>query len=385
MAEKTESESAVESQYELYLKGIPSPVMVIDKNFGIMYMNQCGRKLTGEKKSTVKGKKCYTVFKTGDCNTERCASARMFKSKKLETSQTCARLVSGDLPVQYTCSPLYDDQRVNVVGAIEVFTDITQLKKAMDSMDAIIKSVTAVSEEVESLSNQVLQTSRTVGQMGLEAIQTCEKLQGNMKELQAASQNVATGAESLSELTQTTAKTVDYLVGMMKSVDKNTDEVNALVKDSNNLAVKLEEDGKTTLASLNNIGDSLNKADKTINEVNASVQNVAGLAGDISEIAGQVNMLALNAAIEAARAGQAGRGFAVVADAVKQLAEEPGHLLKQQSGPSMKSQSQATRLCRLQRQPRKQRMKVVASSVKQLKALSRLRAQWVQSWQSRER
>ncbi len=105
--------------------------------------------------------------------------------------------------------------------------------------------------------------------------------------------------------------------------------MNALVYDSNSLATKLEEEGKTTLTSLSNIGNSLSKADKTITEVNSAVKNVAGLAGDISEIAGQVNMLALNAAIEAARAGQAGRGFAVVADAVKQLAAEHAHPRKQ--------------------------------------------------------
>jgi len=139
-------------------------------------------------------------------------------------------------------------------------------------------------------------------------------------QINAVSKNVSSGAQSLSDLSQTTARTVDNLVGLMNAVNKNTDQVNTLVKDSNNLAVKLQEEGKTTLSSFTNISDSLVKADKTITEVNTSVKNVAGLAGDISEIAGQVNMLALNAAIEAARAGQAGRGFAVVADAVKHLA-----------------------------------------------------------------
>jgi methyl-accepting chemotaxis protein len=309
-----------ENQYAIYLKGIQTPVMVIDYNFNITYMNQFGRKLFGLKKNAVAGKKCYDLFKTDDCCTEKCACARMLKSAKPETSQTTARFGGGALPVQYTCSPLYDNELTHIVGGIELFTDITQLKETMTEMENIIKSATAASEHVEALSTQVLESSKSVGEMGLKATQEIEKLNGNMRQLQSASQNVSSGAENLSSLAQTTAKTVEGLMSLMSAVNKNTDEVNSQVNESNKLASKVEENGKLTLTSLGNIGVSVGKADKTITEVNSSVKNVAGLASDISEIAGQVNMLALNAAIEAARAGEAGRGFAVVADAVKQLA-----------------------------------------------------------------
>jgi methyl-accepting chemotaxis protein len=312
--------SLEENNYSIYLKGIQTPVMVIDRDFSIIYMNQFGRKLVKEKKDSIKGKKCYDLFKTGDCQTERCACCRSFQSKKPETSQTTANIASGNLPIQYTCSPLYNEERTEIIGAINVITDITQLSETMKEMASIIKSATAVSENVEALSLQVLETSKAVSEVGAEALQTSEKLQSNMRQLYQASQNVSTGAQSLSELSQKTAKTVDNLLELMNDVNKNTDEVNALVTESTDLAAKVEGDGKSTLTSLNNIGESVGRADKTITEVNASVKNVASLAGDISEIAGQVNMLALNAAIEAARAGEAGRGFAVVADAVKQLA-----------------------------------------------------------------
>ncbi len=314
------SATGEENQYAIYLKGIQTPVMVIDSNFNVTYMNQYGRKMIGLKKKDLQGKKCYDLFKTDECNTEKCACARMFKSKNPEMSQTTARFGGGALPVQYTCSPLYDNELTHIVGGIEIFTDITQLKETMTKMENIIKSATAASEHVETLSQEVLESSKSVGELGIKAAQEVEKLHGNMRQLQSASQNVSTGAQNLSDLAQTTAKTVETLMGLMNAVDKNTDEVNIQVNESNELASKVEENGKLTLTSLGNIGDSVVKADKTITEVNSSVKNVAGLASDISEIAGQVNMLALNAAIEAARAGEAGRGFAVVADAVKQLA-----------------------------------------------------------------
>ncbi|HTY74416.1 MAG TPA: methyl-accepting chemotaxis protein [Candidatus Nanoarchaeia archaeon] len=314
------SSASEDSKFAIYLKGIQTPVVVIDSNFAVTYMNQFGRKLLGMKKDAVYGRKCYDLFKTDDCHTEKCACGRSFRTKNSETSQTTARFNGGALPIQYTCSPLYDDERTKVIGAIEVITDITALKQTMTDMEEIIKSATVASENVELLSKQVLDSSKTVSGLGVAAAREIEKLHGNLQQLQTSSQNVSSGAQNLAGLTQTTANTVENLMDLMRAVNTNTDEVNSLVNDSSKLASKVEENGKMTLNSFGSIKDSIMKADKTIIEVNSSVQNVADLAGDISEIAGQVNMLALNAAIEAARAGTAGRGFAVVADAVKQLA-----------------------------------------------------------------
>jgi methyl-accepting chemotaxis protein len=73
-------------------------------------------------------------------------------------------------------------------------------------------------------------------------------------------------------------------------------------------------------------------AGRAVREVHDTVRSIAGVTNKASEIEGtttiiqqiaqQVNLLALNAAIEAARAGEAGRGFAVVAQEVKSLATQ---------------------------------------------------------------
>jgi len=80
-------------------------------------------------------------------------------------------------------------------------------------------------------------------------------------------------------------------------------------------------------SSLQTVIDSLESSLSLENRLLTEVQGLStqadelnNMAGDVGQIADQINLLALNAAIEAARAGEHGRGFAVVADEVRKLA-----------------------------------------------------------------
>jgi methyl-accepting chemotaxis protein len=307
-----------------YLKGIPSPVVVVDKDFTVTFMNDVGAKILGETTDSVIGKKCFDLFNTSDCNTAKCACGAAMKTKKAATSETVAHIGDAEVPIQYTGTPLFNEKG-EVAGAIEAVTDITKIKKVMNNIGEIGNYV---SEVVGDLTEKILSTSNDIGEIGTQLTQAAETLSTNMQQVQKASQNVSEGAQNLSTLAQKTVKTVENGLTLMNGLSQNTKEVNALVNSSDKLAGTVGAGGKSALASLDEIKNSTNEVDKTISVVNASVKNVAGLANDISEIAGQVNMLALNAAIEAARAGEAGRGFAVVADAVKQLAGQTGTAAK---------------------------------------------------------
>lgn len=119
-----------------YLKNIPTPVVAIDKDFTVTYMNQVGMDAVGKCQKDIIGEKCYNLFKTDHCNTDNCACAIAMRDNKITTAETTAKLPKGDLPIQYTGTPLKDSSG-RIVGALEYVADISNLKKVIN--DASLK------------------------------------------------------------------------------------------------------------------------------------------------------------------------------------------------------------------------------------------------------
>ena len=62
-------------QMETDLNVIPTPIMEIDDKFNITFMNPAGAAVAGKNPDEVIGTKCYDLFKTPHCKTEKCACA----------------------------------------------------------------------------------------------------------------------------------------------------------------------------------------------------------------------------------------------------------------------------------------------------------------------
>ncbi|WP_461833958.1 PAS domain-containing protein, partial [Desulfothermus sp.] len=143
-----------------YIEKLPQPLMTLDKDFNVLYLNELGKKLVG---SDGEGKKCYDLFKTSDCQTDRCACARAMKSLQLEVSQTDAHPGSLDLEIEYHGLPIVN-RRGDVVGAFEIVVDQTQTKNMLNKMQKVARDTAEIAERVstatEELSAQVEQVSR---------------------------------------------------------------------------------------------------------------------------------------------------------------------------------------------------------------------------------
>ena len=68
---KAEAQGALENaQLKVdYLNNLPTPVMSIDRDYNVNYMNPAGAQTVGKTVEQTIGMKCFELFKTPHCNT----------------------------------------------------------------------------------------------------------------------------------------------------------------------------------------------------------------------------------------------------------------------------------------------------------------------------
>ena len=74
---------------------IPTPVMTIDKDFNVTYMNQAGADVAGLGKEEVVGRKCYELFKTPHCRTDDCRCHQAMSKGKIASGETIESPLGG--------------------------------------------------------------------------------------------------------------------------------------------------------------------------------------------------------------------------------------------------------------------------------------------------
>ncbi len=265
------------------INSIPSPLMKIDREYNIQFMNAAGAEMAGRDQHDLIGMKCHDVFKTDDCRTDRCACMQAMATQKVQQSETFARPQGDAKEIVYIGVPSYENGEV--IGAFEIIKDMTDVKAALRQVSEQAEEMKALLAEVDMAAQQV-------------AAGTAQVSGGS----QAISQGAAEQAASIEELTAT----ITQIAAQTRQ--------NAL---SANKANDMSEQAKDRAVSGNEQMKSLQQAMTQINESSASISRIIKV---IDDIAFQTNILALNAAVEAARAGIHGKGFAVVAEEVRNLA-----------------------------------------------------------------
>jgi len=344
------------------LDNVQSPVMVANKNFEIIYMNDSVKRMFEVAENDLRKElPHFSANKLMGSNVDLYHST--IKSGALQKTQESvkANLVIGGRHMSIIASPVNSDgERIGYVAEwqdrtheVLVEQEIDHLVQGVKSGDlstrikladkegftktlsAGINELTDVIESVfgdvnrvmENMAEGDLTTSITNEYQGVYAecknnindtlaklsefiIQirdAADFIDSSSQEMASGNNNLSHRAEQQAASLEETAASMEQLASTVKNNAQNTVQATEVVNSASQLAQKGGGVVQSAIAAMQEINESSNK--------------IAEIIGVIDEIAFQTNLLALNASVEAARAGEQGRGFSVVATEVRNLAQ----------------------------------------------------------------
>ncbi len=314
----TETKAAMEDALikVSYLDSIPTPVMVIDKQFSVRYMNKTGAGLLGADQESLKGRKCYDLFKTPHCNTGDCRCKQAMDSNDIRNGETVADPHGLNMPIEYTGSPVRDTQG-NVIGALEYVLDISERKKCIVNVMDLAQKMAAndLSSQIDTsgYSGDFLEIMRNLNSAVTAQNKAMIQVADSVTQIAAASDQIAQGSQGV-------ASGASEQASSLEETSSSLEEMSSIVAQNADNTHQAKTKASQAKDAADRGSEAMNEMMAAMTQIRSAAVGTAQIIRDINEIAFQTNLLALNAAVEAARAGEAGRGFAVVAEEVRNLA-----------------------------------------------------------------
>lgn len=201
--------------------------------------------------------------------------------------------------------------------------------KRKDEIGEMTAAVAKLKAEMVSLISQIADKSKQVYEQSRLLDEKAGNTAGMVEQVEKAVNDIAAGAGSQAEETQSATENIVWMGNMVEETNK---EVEALSENSG----QIKAASNTATAALNELNDINSKVTEAINVIysqtnttNESALKIKEATDIITSIAEETSLLSLNAAIEAARAGEMGRGFAVVAEQIQKLADQSDESAKQ--------------------------------------------------------
>ncbi|MBW1850872.1 MAG: PAS domain-containing protein [Deltaproteobacteria bacterium] len=106
------------------LEQIPTPLMAVDRDLKLIFMNAAGCGFLGKKWEDIKGRHCFELFNSLHCQTPECQMQKVMDGGDSCTARNELKINGRTVHIEYTADALKDENG-NIEGGLEYIIDIT--------------------------------------------------------------------------------------------------------------------------------------------------------------------------------------------------------------------------------------------------------------------
>jgi rsbT co-antagonist protein RsbR len=147
-----QADSAIQEQI---LEQIPTPVMAVNTDLEIIYMNAAGRNFLGKSWEEIRKSHCYELFGSKHCQTPECRMRQAIENKESLSGRNEVSIGDRTVHFEYYAVPL-KDKNENIIGGLEYILDITERVRDEKRLEEQSNTIRKISTPAIELWDRVL-------------------------------------------------------------------------------------------------------------------------------------------------------------------------------------------------------------------------------------